>query len=326
MSVQALLKKVRDGDRRALAKAVTLVESSDPHERQDAHTLIKEILPTAGKSIRIAISGAPGVGKSTFIEAFGRMLIQQGHRIAVLAIDPSSPISGGSIMGDKTRMEWLSAHEAAFVRPSPSSGSLGGIARRTREAALLTEAAGFDIILIETVGVGQSEYEAAMMSDVFVLLHLPHSGDDLQGIKRGILELADIVAVTKSDGDLLQPSEVAKSQIEGALRYARSGGDSWHPPVVLTSAIKSTGIETLWNEIRRFLSISRTSGQFQLRRDRQLKHWVCAEMLESIRVEFNENPSWEKTIDQSVESIRSGKQRPPSVAQSLIKRSGKVII
>ncbi len=246
--VETLAEGVRDGDRRALAKAITLIESTRSDHQALAQKLLAALLPAAGNAVRMGISGAPGAGKSTFIEALGLQLTAEGHRVAVLAVDPSSSISGGSILGDKTRMEDLSRHPHAFIRPSPSGGTLGGVAARTREAMLACEAAGFDVVIVETVGVGQSETAVAGMTDVFVLLQMPNAGDDLQAIKRGIVELADIVVYNKID---LDPEAASRAigQMKSALALLRPATSGWRPPVIGVSAVRRDGIASFWREV-----------------------------------------------------------------------------
>ncbi|MEL7045451.1 MAG: methylmalonyl Co-A mutase-associated GTPase MeaB [Pseudomonadota bacterium] len=269
IDVQAL----RAGQRRALAKAITLVESSLPAHREAAQELLEEILPATGNSVRIGISGVPGVGKSTFIEAFGQLLVRRGHRIAVLAVDPSSPMAGGSIMGDKTRMEALSREEHVFIRPSPSGGTLGGVAQKTRESVLLCEAAGFDIILVETVGVGQSEFQVAGMVDFFMLLMLPGGGDELQGIKKGIMELAHALVINKADGDAERLAAITQSQYQSALSLLRSEAH-WAPEVRLCSALEARGLDEVWDMIERFVGRAREAGEFDAQRERQSRLWL----------------------------------------------------
>lgn len=243
---------VLGGDRRALAKAITLVESARDEDREAAEALLRSLMPRAGKALRIGLSGAPGVGKSTFIEAFGMQLIAQGHQVAVLAVDPSSRRSGGSILGDKTRMEQLSRNPSAFIRPSPSGGELGGVARRTRETIALVEAAGFDRVLVETVGVGQSETEVADMTDLFVLLLAPAGGDELQGVKRGIMELADIILVTKADGDTHAAALRQAADVSAALIFMSPRVAGWRVPVIALSALEGTGMDQVMAAIEAF--------------------------------------------------------------------------
>jgi len=262
--VKALAAGVRAGDRRALARAITLVESTRADHRAEANALLGALLPHAGKSVRLGITGVPGVGKSTFIEAFGLHVIGEGHRIAVLAIDPSSKRGGGSILGDKTRMEQLARSEAAFIRPSPAGTTLGGVARRTREAMLVSEAAGFDVILVETVGVGQSETAVADMVDMFLLLLAPAGGDELQGIKRGIVELADLLVVTKADGDLAAAAGRTQAEYQHALRLLRPTVAGWTPSVLLTSAATGKGIAEVWQAVGRYRAAVEKGGGLRL--------------------------------------------------------------
>ena len=269
ISVEAL----RAGNRRALAKAITLIESSLPAHREQAQTLLETLLPATGGSIRIGISGVPGVGKSTFIEAFGQLLLREGHRLAVLAVDPSSPVAGGSIMGDKTRMEQLSREEHVFIRPSPSGGALGGVAQKTRESLLLCEAAGYDVVIVETVGVGQSEFQVAGMVDFFMLLMLPGGGDELQGIKKGIVELAHALVINKADGDGARLASMTQTQYQSALSLLRADAH-WRPEVLRCSALERSGLEAIWEMIGRFVSAGRDSGEFERHRARQSREWM----------------------------------------------------
>ncbi|MBM4250883.1 MAG: methylmalonyl Co-A mutase-associated GTPase MeaB [Deltaproteobacteria bacterium] len=280
-STETLIAGVLTGQTKSLAKAITLLETSRADQRQLADQLLTALLPHSGRSLRIAISGPPGVGKSTFIEAFGEHLLKSGHRLAVLAIDPSSPVSGGSIMGDRLRMENLAKSSDAFIRPSPSSGMLGGTARRTRETIIACEAAGFDVICIETVGVGQSETLAASMTDLFILLSLPNSGDEVQGIKRGILELADFVVITKADGASKQAAELAKFQIEQALMLTRH--DSKFPPQVSTvSSIQGRGIKELYNAVAETAAKLRLTDDFAKKRRNQAIAWFRSAFIEHV--------------------------------------------
>jgi LAO/AO transport system kinase len=273
----ALAQRVKSSDRRALAKAITLLESRRTDQRRAADALLRDLIPDSGRSIRLGVSGPPGVGKSTFIEALGQKLVASGRRLAILAIDPSSPLSGGSILGDRTRMEELSRHPEVFIRPSPTGGTLGGVARRTREAIIACEAGGFDTIIIETVGVGQSETTAASMVDAFLTLHLPNAGDELQGIKRGILELADAVAVTKADGPFANAAHIAKNQLERALMLAR--GQSAHAvPVIAVSSTEGRGLDELWGAITDFIERQKASDRFDARRRQQALEWFRSEL------------------------------------------------
>jgi LAO/AO transport system kinase len=264
---------LRRGNRRALAKAITLTESSLPAHREQAQILLESLLPHTGSSIRIGISGVPGVGKSTFIESFGQLLLGEGKRVAVLAVDPSSPVAGGSIMGDKTRMEQLSREENVFIRPSPSGGALGGVAQKTRETLLLCEAAGYDVVIVETVGVGQSEFQVAGMVDFFMLLMLPGGGDELQGIKKGIVELAHALVINKSDGDGERLASMTQTQYQSALSLLRSEAH-WEPQVMRCSALERRGINDIWALVESFVDRTRDNGFFATQRARQSRDWM----------------------------------------------------
>ncbi|MEM8941966.1 MAG: methylmalonyl Co-A mutase-associated GTPase MeaB, partial [Pseudomonadota bacterium] len=268
LDVCGLCDGVRAGSRRALAKAITLIESSLDAHRDSAQRLLEELLPSTGNSVRLGISGVPGVGKSTFIEAFGELLVDRGKRVAVLAVDPSSPIAGGSIMGDKTRMERLSRREEVFIRPSPSGGALGGVAHKTRESLLLCEAAGYDVIIVETVGVGQSEHQVAGMVDFFMLLVLPGGGDELQGIKRGIVELAHALVVNKADGDASTIAEITQRQYQSAMNMLQKEG-AWSPRVMRCSALQHEGLEEIWTMIEEFVALLSSDGRLAKLRAQQ---------------------------------------------------------
>jgi LAO/AO transport system kinase len=285
-SVEKLAAGVRSGDRRALAKAITLIESTRVDHQDAAQRLLEQLLPDTGRGARIGVSGVPGVGKSTFIEAFGLYLIDQGKHVAVLAIDPSSTRSGGSILGDKTRMQRLSVAPAAFIRPSPAGRSLGGVARRTREAMLVCEAAGFDAVIVETVGVGQSEYTVASMVDFFLVLMLPGAGDELQGIKKGILELADALAVNKADGDNLRRAERAVAEYRSALRLFRPSSASWTPPVVSVSALESRGMDEVWAIIEDHGRRLGASGELEAKRRQQRQSWLWTMIDDGLKQHF----------------------------------------
>ncbi|MBM3627188.1 MAG: methylmalonyl Co-A mutase-associated GTPase MeaB, partial [Alphaproteobacteria bacterium] len=283
--VAALAAAVAGGSRRALARAITLVESSRADHRDEADRLLDALMPRTGGAVRVGISGAPGVGKSTFIEAFGLFLLGLGRRPAVLAIDPSSPLTGGSILGDKTRMERLARDERAFIRPSPAGGTLGGVARRTREAGLLCEAAGFDVVVVETVGVGQSETAVADMVDLLVLLLPPGGGDELQGIKKGIVELADIVVVNKADGDLAAAAGRAAAEYRAAIHMLRPARAGWTPPVLQVSALREQGLDAVWAEIGRMREVL-GEEQLRARRARQAVAWMWREIEGGLRAEL----------------------------------------
>jgi len=307
---------IRAGDRRSLARAITLAESTRADHRARAEALIESLLPATGKSARLGISGAPGVGKSTFIEAFGGFLTAQGHKVAVLAVDPSSRRSGGSILGDKTRMEALSRDAKAFIRPSPTGGTLGGVARRTREAMLLCEAAGFDVVLIETVGVGQSETAVADLVDLFLLLLGPAGGDDLQGIKRGIMELADLIVVNKSDGAFKPAATRAAAEVQSALQLLRPKWPMWRPPVLLASAIERTGIDAVWREIGRFRAAQRPGLAQQ--RTAQAKEWLWREIGDTLIDTLRADPAVQTEIAAVEAAVAGGRLSPGAGARRLI--------
>lgn len=273
-----LVRAVREGDRRAVSRAITLVESGRPDHRRRAERLVDALLPNSGGSIRMGVTGVPGVGKSTLIEALGGLIIERGHTIAVLSVDPSSALTGGSILGDKTRMETLSRSPRAYIRPSPARGVFGGVGRRTRESIVILEAAGFDVVIVETVGVGQSETLVADMTDLFLLLLLPGGGDELQGIKRGIMELADIVAVNKADDDRLDAAGQTRADYGNALRLMPHRYRDWQVPVLACSARDGVGIEELWNAVKAFVAATRAEGAFDRRREAQRLHWFHEEL------------------------------------------------
>lgn len=279
---------VRDGKRAAIARAITLVESRRSDHREHAQRLLAELLPHTGDACRVGITGVPGVGKSTFIDQLGMNLVDEGHRIAVLAVDPSSGRSGGSILGDKTRMTRLAADEHAFVRPSPSAGTLGGVAKATRETMLVMEAAGFDVVLVETMGVGQSEYVVADMVDTFLFLTLARTGDQLQGMKRGILELADVIGVNKSDGEHAAGSRKAARELSGALRLLRGGSDDWQTPVLTCSALENTDLDRIWKHVLRHEQWLRDNGEFDAKRRRQLVEWTRAMVRDRLLARLDE--------------------------------------
>src|SRR3954464_15734136 len=283
--------------RRAIAKAITLLESTRADHRAQADELLTELLPHTGQSFRLGISGVPGVGKSTFIEVLGLFLIAQGHRVAVLTIDPSSSISGGSILGDKTRMEKLSVHPQAYIRPSPSSGTLGGVAEKTREAMLVCEAAGYDVVIVETVGVGQSETAVSAMTDMFVLMQLPNAGDDLQAIKKGVMELADLVVINKADIDK-DAATRAQAQITSAMRilgqhgraeYAHHDESLWHPQVVQLSALKGEGVDAFWQVVTHFRELQEKSGRLAARRKQQSLGWMWERIESGLKQAFRQH-------------------------------------
>ena len=290
--VEGILK----GNITILSQAVTLVESSKYEHQQVAQEIIEKCLPHAGKSVRIGITGVPGAGKSTSIDAFGMHLIGEGRKLAVLAIDPSSERSKGSILGDKTRMEALSREKNAFIRPSPSAGSLGGVARKTRETIVLCEAAGFDTVFVETVGVGQSETAVHSMVDFFLLIQLAGTGDELQGIKRGIMEMADLMVITKADGENIHKAELAQTQFQGALRLFPVPESGWRPKVYTSSAVARTGLEEVWKGVEEYLDHIQKNGYFQHNRNRQNKYWMYESINEALRGSFYRDPAVEACI------------------------------
>jgi len=313
----ALVQGVLARERRTLAKTITLLESTRADHRARGQAVLESLLPHSGKSIRVGISGVPGVGKSTFIEALGMLLIGRGHRVAVLAIDPSSSISGGSILGDKTRMEHLSMREEAFIRPSPSSGSLGGVADKTREAMLVCEAAGFDIVIVETVGVGQSETAVAGMTDVFVLLQLPNAGDDLQAIKKGIVELADVVVFNKADIDL-RATEMAAAQMQSALALLRPPTQHWKVPVLKISAMRNEGIAEFWATIERYRQAMEAHGAIAARRQQQALAWMWHLIESGLHQRFNDNAAVKRALPALAQAVQAGTITPSAAARQLL--------
>ena len=306
------------GDRRALARAITLVESTRPDHRAEAEELLSAVLPRTGGAMRVGVSGSPGAGKSTFIEALGVHLTDHGHRVAVLAVDPSSSVTGGSILGDKTRMEELTRREAAFIRPSPSRGSLGGVARRTREVLLLCEAAGFDVVLVETVGVGQSEVAVAAMVDLFLLLVAPGGGDELQGIKRGIVELADLVVVNKADGALAGAARVAAAEYAAALHLMRPRTPAWDPRVLSVSSIEGTGIADLWTTVEEFRTTLDAAGVLGVRRAGQLRDWMWSEVIEGLTETIRADAGTRDLLPGLEADVRDGRVAPTVAAHRLL--------
>jgi LAO/AO transport system kinase len=302
---------------RALAKAITLVESTRRDHQARAQYVLEALLPHTGSSIRVGISGSPGAGKSTFIEALGLHLIKHGHRVAVLAVDPSSSISGGSILGDKTRMERLCQQQNAFIRPSPSGGSLGGVASMTREAMLMCEAGGFDVIIVETVGVGQSETAVAGMVDVFTLLQLPNAGDDLQAMKKGIVELADLIAINKADIDP-KAAELARHQMQQALTMLRPSSPNWSPPVLAVSALGNRGIEAYWDEIGRYRKVMTESGELEAKRRRQAIAWMWNLIDNGLRNRFRHHARVKQDLESVSRAVAAGEMTPSAAAHRLL--------
>ena len=318
----SLADALRAGDRRALSRAITLAESTRADHREAAEALIQEVLPATGKAVRLGISGVPGVGKSTFIEAFGLHVIDQGHRIAVLAVDPSSKRSGGSILGDKTRMRDLARHAQAFIRPSPAGETLGGVARRSRDALLLCEAAGFDVIAVETVGVGQSETAVADMTDLFLLLLLPTAGDELQGIKRGIMELADLVAINKADGPLLPLAQQAAAEYRNALRLLRPPTNGGTPEVLTCSAVDGSGIADIWQAIEAEHRRVAAAGDLAARRARQAVAWMWQEISDGLIARLRADPAAAAELEALASEVESGRMAPGAAARRVLARFG----
>lgn len=314
---------VLSGDRTILSKAITLVESTNPAHHQLAQQIIEKCLPHSGKSIRIGITGVPGVGKSTFIEAIGKFLTGKDHKLAVLAIDPSSSRTRGSILGDKTRMEELSTDKNAFIRPSPSAGSLGGVARKTRESIILCEAAGFDVIFVETVGVGQSEIAVHSMVDFFLLLMLAGAGDELQGIKKGVLEVADAIAINKADGDNVMRAEMARKEYQAALHLLMPGSPNWSPPVLTCSALAMTGIDEVWATILDHRDKLTASGEFADKRKKQALDWMSFLLDEGLREWFFNDPDIRTALPQMRRDVESGSLSPTVAAAELLGRLKK---
>ena len=318
IDVDALEKGVRAGDRRTLAKAITLVESTRRDHQEAAQTLLERLLPATGNAVRIGITGVPGVGKSTFIEAFGLYLIGQGKRVAVLAVDPSSARTGGSILGDKTRMARLSAAPEAFIRPSPSGGSLGGVARRTREAMLVAEAAGYDVVIVETVGVGQSEIAVNAMVDFFLVLMLAGAGDELQGIKKGIIEIADALAINKADGDNLSRAQQAATQYIAALNLFRHTSPTWDPPVVTLSALEMRGMDEIWRIIQDHRAKLGATGELDAKRREQQRVWFWNVVEEGIKSRFLSRPDVRAEIGALEDAVAAGRTSPTAAARRVL--------
>ena len=317
-TTQQLIDRILEGNMTALSRAITLIESTNKTHSLQAHNIIKGCLPHANKSIRIGITGVPGVGKSTFIESFGTFLSKSGKKIAVLAIDPSSSITKGSILGDKTRMEDLVKDTNVYIRPSPSGESLGGVARKTRETIILCEAAGFDTILIETVGVGQSETAVHSMVDFFLLLKLAGAGDELQGIKRGIIEMADSIAINKADGDNLKAAKIAKVEFNRALHLYPEKDSAWQPKVVLCSALHNEGIDTVWETINTYVNQTQSNGYFEKRRQEQNKFWLIETIKDHLHADFFNNDVIKKALKLQLGLIEAQKTTPFAAADYLL--------
>ncbi len=308
---------LRSGDRAALARAITLIESRRADHQAQARDLVQELLPLTGNAIRVGITGSPGVGKSTTIDALGMALIGKGHKVAVLAVDPSSARTGGSILGDKTRMARLSAENDAFIRPSPSSGTLGGVAAKTREAMLLCEAAGFDVVLVETVGIGQSETAVCDMTDFFLALMLPGAGDELQGIKKGLVELADMIAVNKADGDNLKRAKAAAAEYNAALHILTPRSEHWFPPVLTYSALTGDGIDAVWEKILAHRTAMIASGDFETRRRQQQVKWMWTILEDRLHARLRSDPAIRARVKQTETAVANGEMTPTIAAETV---------
>jgi LAO/AO transport system kinase len=316
--VEDLRDRVRAGERRALAQVITQLESKLPEKAEAGQRVLEELVPHTGGAIRVGVTGPPGVGKSSFIEALGLLLVERGHRVAVLAVDPSSPVSGGSILGDKTRMERLAQVDAAFIRPSPSGGSLGGVAHRTREAMLACEAAGYDVVLVETVGIGQSEVAVASMVDFFLVLLLPGGGDELQGIKKGVMELADALVVNKADGATAGVAQTTRSEYTGALALIRASSPNWAPVALTASALEGTGIEEAWQVILDHREKLSATGELDDRRRGQARAWMWTLVEESLQQSFRDDEAVAAAIPGLEADVEKQKTTPAAAARSLL--------
>ncbi|MER5806581.1 methylmalonyl Co-A mutase-associated GTPase MeaB [Streptomyces sp. NPDC002033] len=323
IDIDVYVKGVLDGKRAQVARAITLVESTRADHRVLAQRLLTELLPHAGRARRIGISGVPGVGKSTFIDAFGTMLTGLGHRVAVLAVDPSSKRTGGSILGDKTRMERLAVDPAAFVRPSPSAGTLGGVARATRESMIVMEAAGYDVVLVETVGVGQSETTVAGMVDSFLLLSLARTGDQLQGIKKGVLELADVLAVNKADGPHEREAKAAARELAGALRLMHPADAAWTPPVLTCSARKSAGLDEVWNRLEQHRVLLEAGGRLAAKRAAQQVEWTWSMVRDELLERLRADPAVRELAPELEAGVRAGTVTATSAAERILSAFGR---
>lgn len=320
--IDDLAAAVRSGDRAALPRAITLVESTRADHREQAQQLLMALMPEAGSATHVGITGVPGVGKSTTIEALGMYLIDQGHRVAVLAVDPSSTRTGGSILGDKTRMAKLAVHPDAYIRPSPTSGTLGGVARATRETIVLLEAAGFDVILVETVGVGQSEVAVANMVDTFVFLTLARTGDQLQGIKKGVLELADVVVVNKADGEHATEAKTAARELAGVIRLIYPRETLWRPPVLTMSALHGQGLTELWDTVLKHRRVLTDAGEFEARRRAQQVDWTWSMVRDTVLDRVLNSPAVRKVRAEVERQVRDGELTPALAAQQILDAAG----
>ena len=318
----ALAAEIRAGDRAVLARAITLNESKRADHQKNAHRLVQDLLPLTGKAMRIGITGAPGAGKSTTIDTLGTYLTSQGHRVAVLAVDPSSTRTGGSILGDKTRMPRLATDPNAFVRPSPSSGTLGGVAAKTRETMLLCEAAGYDIVLVETVGIGQSETAVADMTDFFLVLMLPGAGDELQGLKKGIVELADMIAVNKADGDNVDRARLAAAEYRGALNILTPQSATWSPPVVTYSALTGDGISELWDHVTDHRARIAKTGELDARRREQQVRWMWTMLEDRIHLRLKTDASLKAKLPRIEADVAAGRLSPMLAVEEIAQALG----
>jgi GTPase len=317
IDIEALARDVRGGSRAALARAITLIESRRGDHQAAARELVQALLPDTGKAIRVGITGSPGVGKSTTIDVLGLSLIGQGNRVAVLAVDPSSARTGGSILGDKTRMARLATSDAAFIRPSPASGTLGGVAAKTREAILLCEAAGFDVVLVETVGIGQSETAVCDMTDFFLALMLPGAGDELQGLKKGLVELADMIAVNKADGDNIKRANLAAAEYRGALHILTPRSEHWHPPVETYSALTGSGVAELWQKILDHRTAMQASSEFTARRRQQQVKWMWSMLEQRLMARLRADPAIRAKVKQTEALVADGRITPALAAEQI---------
>jgi LAO/AO transport system kinase len=317
-----LARAIQAGDRATLARAITLIESKRADHRKAAHLLVQELLPATGKAVRLGITGAPGAGKSTTIDALGTSLTAQGHKVAVLAVDPSSSRTGGSILGDKTRMARLAVDPNAFVRPSPSSGTLGGVAAKTRETMLLCEAAGYDVVLVETVGIGQSETAVADMTDFFLVLMIPGAGDELQGLKKGIVELADMVAVNKADGDNIARAKVAAAEYRAALNILAPHSENWSPPVVTYSALTGDGIALLWSQVLAHKEKMTASGELSQRRREQQVKWMWSMLEERLTARLRSDPAVRGKLKAAETAVAAGRLAPTLAVEEIAQLLG----